>query len=120
MGYNTIALFSNDAYDQFSKHPEKTVENIKDGMNGGHGSYKGFYNVGNHANPMKVMKPRHADDSCVYVYAGNTLCEMNSYSRETEDLMNSHPEFFKEMLDLKESRLKSLKKEYKKVKSNSK
>jgi len=43
MGYNTIALFSNDDYVQFSKHPEQTVENIKDGMNGGHGSYKEFY-----------------------------------------------------------------------------
>lgn len=112
MGYNTIALFSNDAYDQFKKHPEKTVNNILDGMDGGRQSYKGSYGVGNHANPMKVQNPRHSSDDSIYIHSGNTLCEMRTYSNETENLMENHPEFFERMLSRMESEAKRLRKEF--------
>lgn len=112
MGYNTVALFSNDAYSQFEKHPKETVENILDGMNGRRKSYKGSYGVGNHANPMKVMKPRHASEDVVYVHSGNTLCEMGVYNSETEDLMQNHPEFFERMLETMERETAALRKKF--------
>lgn len=30
---------------------------------------------------------------------GNTVCEMNAYSQDTEKIMRDNPEFFKDMLD---------------------
>lgn len=120
MGFNTVAFFSNDAADLFEKHPKETIDNLLDGMNGGRKSYKGSYGVGNHANPMKVMKTRHADDSTVYVFMGNTLCEMQTYNEETENLMRNHPEFFKQMLNKMQQNATSLKKKFKEIQNEQK
>ena len=48
---------------------------------------------------LKIHQPRHANDHTLYVHMGNTVCEMSSESRETEELMQAHPEFFRDMLD---------------------
>ncbi len=78
---------------------------IYDSMNG-HGS---------HLNIMKPMKPIHASGDAVFVQSGNTLCQMNTYSSETRDLMKNHPEFFKDMLDHMSEQVKELKKEFKEI-----
>lgn len=108
MGFNTIMMFRNDAYGDFEINPNETMENILKGMNNVP-SEKHHYGVGSHANPMVVMKPRHMDDTMIYVHCGNTLVEMSTHNKETEDLMDNHPEFFKEMLDHMEHQVKRLK-----------
>lgn len=108
MGYNTIALFANDAYEQFKENPEQTIKNLTDGMNNGKNSLKGYYPVGNHANPMKVCRPKHSSDSSIYVHQGNTLCEMGAFCTETENLMKQHPEFFESMLETMEYAVEKL------------
>ena len=110
MGYNTVIMFRNDAYSDFKNNPKETMENILAAMDDKDNHH---YGVGSHANPMEVMKPRHMSDTTIYVHAGNTLSEMSVYRQETIDLMENHPEFFEQMLDFMEQKVKSLKKEYK-------
>lgn len=54
-------MFRNDAYSEFERHPDQTMKNILKGMDGV-GEHRHHYGVGNHSNPMILMKPRHADD----------------------------------------------------------
>ena len=117
MGFNTVIMFSNDAYDQFESNPEETMEHILCAMDNVPEERR-HYGVGNHANPMKVKKPRHASDTMIYVHCGNTLMEMSSYNEETEDLMKNHPEFFEKMLNHMEHQVKRLKKISKELKKN--
>jgi hypothetical protein len=111
MGFNTVIMFSNDAYDQFERHPDQTTKNVLKAMNGVKEN-RHHYGVGNHANPMVVKKPRHADHDMIYMHSGNTLCEMSEYSTETEELMKNHPDFFEQMLKKMESDLAGMKEKF--------
>lgn len=117
MGYLTTFTIYNDALDQIREHPDEFVEGILKGAHGGyHDRYafiRGNFGVGNHCNCVEVQKPRHADDHTVYVHMGNTLCEMNEFSSDTERLMKQSPKFFKEMLDYMELQVKMLKRKAK-------
>ena len=72
MGYMTVAVFLNDAWDEIEKNPQKVIENIKKGMfchpyNEMTGSDRNqiemtAFPVGNHCNPMEVCASFHADD----------------------------------------------------------
>ena len=64
-----------------------------------------------------MQRTRHSGDDTVYVHMGNTVTEMNVYSRDTERLMKECPDFFEEILDHMESEVKELKEKYKRIKS---
>ena len=74
---------------------------------------------GDNCNLIKLQRPRHADDHTLYVHMGNTVSEMHPYSKDTEDLMKNHPEFFEEMLRFIGNKEKELKRRYKEIKKQS-
>lgn len=78
MGYLTPVLFSNDAYDQFEKHPKETVANILTAMNDTRNGES--YGVGNHCNPMTALPARHMSETSLFVCYGSTWVDL---SKET-------------------------------------
>lgn len=112
MGYLTTITIYNDGCDQILKHPEEFAEKVYNACRGDYtpnDGEKGYFGIGNNANLVTVQKPRHADDHTVYVHMGNTLVEMNSYSRSTERIMNQFPDFFKKLLNHMSKEAKALK-----------
>jgi hypothetical protein len=106
MGYLTTITFHNDASSQFENHPEQTIEMIKNAQLGVQKNRGRNYDpIGNHANPVIIQKPRHADDHTLYLHAGNTVVDV--YEAESDWAID---QFIHEMqYHLK--RLKALKKE---------
>ena len=72
------------------------------------GGITGYGNYGS----LKVQRARDADDPTLYVHMGGTVVEMNHCARETTDLMTSHPEFFKSLLNYTQSEARELKRQF--------
>ncbi|MBI1968956.1 hypothetical protein HYS49_03520 [Candidatus Woesearchaeota archaeon] len=96
MGYLTTFTIFNDGLHliledslDFCRRLYEQASRVTETNSLGHGYF---------ATLVKVQKPRHADDCTTYVHMGNTVCEMNASSRETETLMRDHPKFFQDML----------------------
>lgn len=109
MGYLTTFTVYNDDCDQIIKNPKEFAEEIYMACCNHNIGYRSniFYGA------IIPQKARHADDRTIYIHAGNTVCEMSSYSDTTKELMKYSPEFFEEMLNLMERNVKELKKQYK-------
>jgi len=112
MGYLTTFSIYNDGAYELLKHPKELASALHDACIA---RDPDSYGLGSHANLITAQKPRHADDATVYVHMGNTLCEMNGYSSETDKLMHEHPEFYVKMLKEMEFQVKKLKKNYKEM-----
>lgn len=111
MGFLTTFTVYNDDCDKITKNPKKFANEIYDvccNPNIKLGRYV-FDGV------VIPQRTRHADDKCIYVHAGNTVCELNSYSNITKQIMKYNPEFFLEMLEFAEANIKQLKKEFKEL-----
>ncbi len=79
--------------------------------------------LGNHCNAVKVQKHRHADDWTIYLHSGNTLIEMNEYSKETKQFLNYRPDVFERDVAFMAGVVKGLKKlikEYKAIQKEQK
>lgn len=77
MGYLTTITFRNDSYSELKKHPEavsKIISDAQDGIQKRQG--RDYDSVGSHANPVIIQKPRHADDTTLYLHAGNTVIDV--------------------------------------------
>jgi len=98
MGYLTTITISNDALDTIEKHRDEFMENLLRFCKSGGYSEAKYFSVGNHANPVVLQTPRHADNHTVYVHIGNTVVEMNPYSKETQEMVKRHPDFFDKVL----------------------
>ncbi|MBU2612274.1 MAG: hypothetical protein KKB62_00955 [Nanoarchaeota archaeon] len=110
MGYLTTFTIYNDGIELIRKDSNEFCEKLKScalEMKTDTFGHRNFTNL------VKVQKSRHADDPTVYVHMGNTLCEMNAYSKETKNIMDKNPEFFKEMLDYMKGQVKKLEKNLK-------
>jgi len=112
MGYLTTITIYNDGADQLTNNTEKLGKKIQDAC---HGVYtidgkSGSFGHGYHGNLFTVQVPRHADAHTCYVHMGNTLVEMNPYSKDTKDIMENNPGFFDRLLKHMEYTVKELKK----------
>jgi hypothetical protein len=107
MGYLTTFTIYNDDANEIAKDPKNFVDEIMGAISKG--------KVARIGSTAKVQKTRHSSDETIYVHSGNTVCEMNSYSDDTESLMRNSPEFFKDMLDVMESQVKQLKSKFKDI-----
>jgi hypothetical protein len=117
MGYLTTFTVYNDGCHDIPTHAREFTDAVFKACS----SHKTkSYPIGSHANLIKAQKTRHADDKTVYVHAGNTVCEMNFYSDETQELVERNPEFAKEMIDLMQFHATQLKKLYKHYHGNKK
>lgn len=112
MGFLTTITIYNDGCDQIKKHPKEFAEKVYLACLGeftDRGPVKGSFGLGYHANLVTVQKPRHADDHTIYVHGGNTVVEMNAWSKDCESLAKRHPDFFDSLLKQMERQVKELK-----------
>ena len=111
MGYLTTVTFRNNDYEAIKNDMELNykIANAMDGVQIENGY--DFESSGNSANAMILQKPRHADDTTLYLHAGNTVVDVsNAHSEWAVD------QFIHEM-EYHLKRLKNLQKEIKKLKS---
>jgi ribosome-associated translation inhibitor RaiA len=77
MGYLTTITISNDAYGDIEKHQKEFTEGVLQAMNGTQiNRGRDYFSVGSFANPVTLQKPRHADDTTLYMHAGNTVIDV--------------------------------------------
>lgn len=84
MGNLTTITFRNDAYSTFKKHPKELVKeilNALDGVQVARGD--DYFSIGNEVNPVIVQKSRHADDTTLYLHAGNTMTDISGLKEVT-------------------------------------
>lgn len=116
MGYLTTITIYNDGIADLPQNAQEFADQVYAAA----GSYyarqfpvdvriSGFCNFG------KVHQPRHADDQTVYVHAGNTVCEMNINSEETNRLMKQNPRYFEKLLKEMWHQYRALRREFKNV-----
>ena len=117
MGYLTTFTIYNDGIDQIKVNSDKFCEKLYQTALSSLDGEKTFGH-GYHGNLVNVQKTRHADDHTCYVHMGNTVTEMNPYSKTTKNLMENHPEFFDNMLRHLEDTVKELKRIKKETKKS--
>lgn len=112
MGYLTTITIYNDGADTLTNDTEKLGKKLQEACHGVYtrGDESGGFGHSYHGNLFTVQVPRHADSHTCYVHMGNTVTEMNPHSKETKRLMESHPEFFDNLLKHMENNVKELKK----------
>ena len=76
-GYITTISIYNDAYCEIKNNKKEFTEGVLQAMNGTqlNRGYD-YFSVGSFANPVTVQKPRRADDTTLYMHAGNTVIDV--------------------------------------------
>jgi len=118
MGYLTTITIRNDAVHTFKDHKDEFIDKLVAHCSSGGFRYKEYFGVGGYCNPVVLQRPRHADDLTTYVHMGNTVVEMNGYSKDTKEMCERHPDFFDRVLRFMEEEVKQLKRLKKERKDN--
>lgn len=113
MGNLTTLTIYNDGIDLIPEHAQEFADALFAASQNMIGPVT--LSVGNFCNLVKVQKPRHADDTTVYVHMGNTVCEMCPWSGETKRIMREHPAFFERMLELMRRSVEDLSAQFKAI-----
>lgn len=95
MGYLTTVTFRNDSWGNIRNNPKEVIDKIYDAMASDNTQELG---IGPDCNCIKVQKTRHASDFTVYAHAGNSVFEINPYSKDFKELMHRNTDFVKEIL----------------------
>ena len=83
MGYITTISIHNDGADQLEKHPEELAKKLSKACSGIQLNCGYNYDsVGNHCNLLTLQKPRHADDTTLYLHWGNTVVDADNAKSE--------------------------------------
>jgi hypothetical protein len=106
MGYLTTVTVYNDGLDLLKKHPEDFCRKLYEAAIRQKQSDFGVDYFWNFAN---VQQSRHADDHTVYVHMGNTVTEVNPWSKDFEDLMRRNPQFADQLIGYLDQTLRRLK-----------
>ena len=110
MGYLTTVTIRNDALGTIKDNKDDFIEKLLYHCSSCGMGAKEYFSVGNHANPVVLQMPRHADDRTIYVHAGNTVVDMNPFGNEAIEMAKRNPKFFDEVLAFMEGEVKALKK----------
>lgn len=112
MGYLTTITIYNDGCDLIKKYPKEFAEKVYDSCLGVYTIDKSSntFGLGYHGNLVTVQKPRHADDHTIYVHNGNTLVEVNAYSKDFKTLLKNNPDFANKLIKQLKDEVKSLNK----------
>jgi hypothetical protein len=99
MGYLTVVVIHNDAYDAFSKNPKLLGEKICEAIRKCDHKPQDipFENYGGY---LQVLPSRHADDHTVYVNCGNGVTEVLPYSTGFRELIQRCPDFAKKIVSI--------------------
>jgi hypothetical protein len=88
MGYLTAVTIYNDGLDLLKTHrPEFCAKLYQAALS----MEPQEFGVGFFCNFANVQRTRHADDHALYVHMGNTLTEINPFSREFEHMIKTQP-----------------------------
>lgn len=96
MGYLTTITFRNDSLGIIRDNPKEVIDKIYNAIGSDKTQELG---IGPDCNCIKVQKTRHASDFTVYAHAGNSVFEINPYSKDFEHLAYRNPDFAKEILE---------------------
>jgi hypothetical protein len=110
MGHLTTFTVYNDSCDEIPKHAQEFADKIYEACQ----SNK-FKRIRVGGAEVICQKTRHANDQIIYAHGGNTVIEINYFEQSTIDLMNTSPEFFKEILDNMAYHVRELRKEYRAI-----
>jgi len=110
MGYLTTITIRNDALSTIEDNKDDFMEKLVRHCGSGGRTAHEYFSVGNHANPVVLQTPRHADDHTIYVHMGNTVVNMNAYSKDTKEMMEHSSTFFDSVLEYMEDQVEELKK----------
>ena len=110
MGYNTTILIINDALDTLEDNPKEFVKNMTQAIHAGRTQ---SIPVGNHCNPVQVMKTEHADVPRLYFSQANLITEFNSY--EFEHIYFNYPQELWKRLEIAKNLLKEYEKKLKEM-----
>ncbi len=109
MGLLTTITFRNDATSTLRENAEIVCQGIYLAQCGAYSDERHrTFPVGSEANPVIIQKPRHADDTTLYMHAGNTVVDV--FEAESDWAVDT---FISEM-EYHLKRLKKLKAERKK------
>ena len=103
MGYLTTITIYNDGCDQIIKNKEKVADILYNACSGEYNNSYRTVGLGNHANLFTVQKPRHADDTTLYLHSGNTVIDVSEIKKSDIWALNA-------AISEMEYRLKQLKK----------
>lgn len=110
MGMNTTILIRNDGLGELERHPDDFVR----ALNGMIQSFQeGDISVGQHANPVQVMRTQHADVFRLYATHGNSIVELSKWSEATKELASGtdyERKFLKRLLDDAQEHITELRK----------
>lgn len=119
MGYLTTVTFYNDAFDIFEKNPKEFGEKILNGTNEANRAYKAIdIGMGCHANCITIQPSYHADAHQLYIHSGNTVFNINPWSRDFEDLLKSNLSCAEDWVAQAESMIEEANKKVKEAKKN--
>ena len=110
MGFLTTITIRNDDCHQILDNKREFAELVYDACSDFKSKSRG---LGYSSNAVICQKTRHADDTTIYVHAGNTVTEMNPFSEDTKHALEANPDFFKSVIKMMAERLKELKKMHK-------
>ena len=113
MGFLTTFTIYNDGVDLVKKYPQEFAEAVYKAALDNDRPGNEMLSVGYFSNLLTAQKPRHADDHTCYIHMGNTVCEMNSYSTITNEMLEMHPEYFEKMLRFMSEEVRKLKQKLK-------
>lgn len=86
MGLLTTITFRNDCWEDLKRDPERTMNMIRDAMNGSCVDGR----------EMIAQTPVHSGDSAVYVVSGNTAIDVSSYGTKEKQFRET-PTFMRQV-----------------------
>ena len=106
MGYLTTVTVYNDGLSLLKKYPLDFCDRLYEAAI----SHKQRdFGIGNFCNFANVQQTRHADERTIYVHMGNTVTEVNPWSKDFDDLLKRHPDFARSLVGFLDSEVKVLK-----------
>lgn len=107
MGNLMTMTIRTDCLDEVYKNPQLFADELKYAVSSA-GSFQG--RLFNDCGAIICQQLLHADSHSMYVHMGNTVTEMHSYSKETQDLAKEFPDFFDRLVGHIERELVQLRK----------
>ena len=101
MGYLTTITIHNDALHAFKEHPEEFAKALFEGIEQASAEHQQV-SVGFHgyANYITVERPRHADETTVYLHHGNGFLAVNAYDKQFTELAARNQEYLELICDI--------------------
>ena len=100
MGFNTPVLILNDALEELKASPEEFVAKLckeADGLTYPNALGVQSISVGNHCNPVQVLRKGHSSETRLLVSYGNLMLEI--FHSELESLSDTEFKVYQEYLD---------------------